>query len=233
MGARTKVAELALVGLGVLPVVDGQLDLGSSMTLDGLQQLMEGIGGTVEPHAVFVDLASGVDVRAFAQEFRFLLIDDPDAFMLTGAPIVGTEELVNIDLSHVGWAPLVFAPLMGASAVVVFVHLVVSGANAGRRDVAVCRALGFADADVRRTHVWQSLSLIGCALSIGVPVGAVAGSIAWRHYASGLGVVPDASIPWRELAALGLGGVVVALILSLWPTTRTLRTRPVEVLRAE
>ncbi len=232
-GARTKVAELTLVGLGVLPVVDGQLDLGSSMTLDGLQQLMEGIGDRAEPHAVFIDLASGVDVRAFTQELRSLLIDDPAAFTVTGAPVVGTEELVNIDLSHVGWAPLVFAPLMGASAVVVFVLLVVSGANAHRRDVAVGRALGFATADVRRTHLWQSLSLISCALSIGMPVGVVAGSIAWRHYASGLGVVPDASIPWRELAALGLGGVIVALILSLWPTTRTLRTRPVEVLRAE
>ncbi|HSB86484.1 MAG TPA: FtsX-like permease family protein [Ilumatobacteraceae bacterium] len=233
VGGRTKLAEVTLVGLGVLPVTDGQLDLGSSMTLDGLQQLMEGIGGSAEPHAVFVDLASGVDVRAFAGELHSLLIHDPDAFMLSGAPIIGTEELVNIDLSHVGWAPLVFAPLMGASAVVVLVLLVVSGANARRRDVAVGRALGFASSDVRRIHVWQSLSLIACALCIGVPAGVVAGSVAWRHYAGGLGVVPDTSIPWGELAAIGLGGVVVALAVSLWPATRTLGTRPVEVLHAE
>jgi ABC-type lipoprotein release transport system permease subunit len=232
-GARKKVAEVTVVGLGVLPVVDGQLDLGSSMTFDGLQQLAQGIGDTVEPHAVFVDLAPGVDVRAFGDELRSMLSVDPDAFMVTGAPIVGTEDLVNIDLSRVGWAPVAFAALMGASAVVVLMLLVGSGANARRRDVAVGRALGFANADVRRTHVWQSLSLICCALCIAVPLGVVAGSIAWRHYASGLGVVPDGSIPWRQLAAIGLGGVLVALLVSLWPTARTLRTRAVEVLRAE
>jgi ABC-type lipoprotein release transport system permease subunit len=116
---------------------------------------------------------------------------------------------------------------------VVLTLMVVSGATARRRDVAVGRALGFAAADVRRTHAWQSLSLVGVALCIGVPIGMIGGGVAWRRYARGLGVVPDASIGWQGIAALLLGGVVVALLASLWPTVRTLRTRPVEVLRAE
>lgn len=232
-GARTNVGELTLVGLGVLPVVDGQLDKGSAMTLDGLDQLMRRTGATAEPHAVYVDLASGVDVRAFVAQLQAVLADRPDAQVITGSPVIGSEDLVNIDLAHVGWAPVVFAPLMGAGAIVVLVLLVVSGAHARRRDLAIGRALGFATGDVRRVHLWQSLSLIAVALCIGVPAGVIGGGFTWRRYARGLDVVPAVSVPLLQLTVLGLVALIVAAAVSAWPTIRTLRATPVEVLRAE
>jgi putative ABC transport system permease protein len=85
-----------------------------------------------------------------------------------------------------------------------------------REELAVLRAIGFGDRDVRRSVRWQGLTLIGVGLLLGVPLGIVGGRYAWTFFADRLGVVPTITIPvsWllvEVLATLALGWLAVAL----------------------
>jgi putative transposase len=96
----------------------------------------------------------------------------------------------------------VFAVVMGVMIIGVIIHVLVSSLRVNRRDLAVMRALGFRRRDVGRAVAWQSITYASAAVAVGLPLGVVAGSIAWRVYAERLGVVPESVVPWTVLGAV-------------------------------
>jgi ABC-type antimicrobial peptide transport system permease subunit len=68
---------------------------------------------------------------------------------------------------------------------------------------------------------------------IGIPLGVLLGGIAWRAYASSLGVVPEADVAWWSLVIAAVVTFTVANAVALVPARSAARTRPAVVLRSE
>ena len=140
-------------------------------------------------------------------------------------------ELLNV--RQVDDFPTLFALLVGVVAAGVLVHLLVTSTRVRRRDLAVLRTLGFTRRQLSRTVQWQATTVALVALVIGLPLGWFLGALAWRAYASALGVVPESSVPWWWFALAAVAALVVANAVALLPARAAARTRPETVLRSE
>jgi hypothetical protein len=67
----------------------------------------------------------------------------------------------------------------------------------------------------------------------GIPLGIVAGRVAWRLFAGQLGVVPGVSTPTTLLALIVPAALLLAVLISIGPAVTAMRTRPAATLRAE
>ena len=66
---------------------------------------------------------------------------------------------------------------------------------------------------------------------IGLPLGIVAGRVAWRGVASGIGVVPTAEVPVVWVTALAAAVVALTLLAAVVPGRLAARTSPALALR--
>lgn len=97
-----------------------------------------------------------------------------------------------------------------------------------RRQIALLRAVGASTAQVRQTFLVEALviglvgSLAGIALGIGIAAAAAGwtGSLRW-----GL------SVPFGQLAAGLLAGVLITVLAALVPSAHAMRVKPLEALR--
>ncbi len=103
----------------------------------------------------------------------------------------------------------------------------------GAATLPCCAALGFSRGQILRTITWQSTIYASGALAVGVPVGVALGRIAWRVYATNLGVVPEVAMPWAALVGVAGAAIALAAAVAVVPAVRIARTRPAAVLRAE
>ena len=143
---------------------------------------------------------------------------------------VRQAEIVNV--SELRSAPLVLGGLLLASLVLGLGLAIGLSVRDRRRELAVLRALGFGDRDVRRSVRWQGLALVVVGLVVGVPLGVVAGRFAWRAFADRLGVVPEPAVPLALLVALVLVTLVLGWIAVALPARAAARISPAEELLA-
>jgi putative ABC transport system permease protein len=217
---------MRIVGTGLAPMTIA-LGRGAVITNAGLQRL----NSQATEQAWFVRVAPDTDhadvVDAFRSAFPGALRADITPFEFRDSTDPG------LNLEQIGSVPLLFAAIMAVMAAAVLAHVLTVAAGARRGDLAVLRALGFSRGQILRTITWQSTIYASGALAIGVPVGVALGRIAWRVYATNLGVVPEVAMPWAAL--VGLAGAVIALAaaVAVVPAVRIARTRPAVVLRAE
>ena len=89
-----------------------------------------------------------------------------------------------------------------------------------RRELAILRSLGFSGNDLRATVVWQSVATVAVGLTVGIPLGVIAGRYAWSSFATQLGVVPRGEV---SIASLGvvIGGSLVVALLAAWAPARS------------
>ena len=271
-GRTDRVTELEVVGIGVLPVGDGRVGIGASMTLAGLQAA---VGPTTTPALldivattpgdVLEDVlreALGADVTsaeiATMSDARVLQLlvepveaqivvfdaDGPDnaariAIAASGGELTAEdfaepptpEGVINLDLSEAGRIPDAFSGLMAAVALLVTTTLIATGGRHRRHDLALLRALGFGPRQVRRALRAQAVTTVAAA-SVLTPVGIALGRLAWRNYATSLGVVPQ---PWVSPAGIALAlGALLAACLAVATITALLETRhpPTDLLKA-
>jgi ABC-type antimicrobial peptide transport system permease subunit len=67
---------------------------------------------------------------------------------------------------------------------------------------------------------------------IGVPIGVAVGRLAWRAFASRLGVVTEPSMPVGWLVATALGAVLIAVIAAALPARAAAQSNPQALLLA-
>jgi putative ABC transport system permease protein len=137
------------------------------------------------------------------------------------------------DYAGVRDTPLLLAAVLIVLAVGTLAHVLVTSVLRRRRDLAVLKALGLTRSQVRAVVAWEASAFAAVALLAGLPLGVVAGRLAWAVFAGGAGVSPAADVPlgWVLLAipvTLSLANVIAA-----WPGRRAARLRPAAVLRAE
>ena len=79
-------------------------------------------------------------------------------------------------------------------------------------ELAILRALGFGDRELRASVRWQACAMMVAGLVVGVPVGIVVGRLAWSAFAEQLGVALRAGASVAIVAVTVAGAMVLALV---------------------
>jgi hypothetical protein len=184
---------------------------------------------------VGVETASGADGRALLAELRPHMsatgLADEDAYILDYGEPVRPPEIV--DAESMRRVPLVVGGLLVLATVVGLSIAVAVSVRSRRRELATLRTLGFTGRQLRVSVNVQVVLTVVAALVVGIPTGIVIGRVAWRTFASELGVATDPSTPIRWIVGTIAGALVVALIAAAFPARVAARTTPADALRAE
>ena len=102
-----------------------------------------------------------------------------------------------------------------------------------RLEFGVLSALGFVPAQRRLVIIGQATTMTLVGLAVGVPVGALLGSVVWSAIAGSMGIATDSSFPLLLLAVGAVGFVVVLHAVAAIPARSASHLRVAEALRAE
>jgi cell division protein FtsX len=141
------------------------------------------------------------------------------------------DEVANASsLRPVAWA---LAAFLGAIAIAGVGHGIHTTVRRRRGDVAVLRALGFRPADVRTTASWHGACVAAFAVAVGLPLGVLAGRLAFRALTDGVGLEGGYVVSFVGLGSAAAIALVATLLLAIVPGTRAARVPLAEVLRSE
>jgi ABC-type antimicrobial peptide transport system permease subunit len=181
---------------------------------------------------VGVDLADDADSNARGRiEERLGELD------IFGYPPIIYSDAVRppeiLEATSTRSVPTVVAATLAAVAALALGIIVWGATQSRRHELAVLRALGFRPNQVRWSIRIQSLMVTLTALTIGVPLGIIAGRVLWRTFAGQLGVVPDPTSAAATIAVVVAIALLLALIAAELPARRATATHPAANLRAE
>jgi putative ABC transport system permease protein len=228
----TTTKQLTIVGIPVFPDFGfgPGLGRGAAMTMDGLRAfypdatLNLAIGTFTEGEAP--EAAIGRLEAAFPKDLR-----EQGVEIGTSEDIASRGTTIKATL-RAGSLPLKLSVLLAFAAFATLVHLLLTSVRRRRRDLAILQTLGFRRGQIMATVAWQALILAGIALVIGIPIGIMAGRLAWSVFAYRLGVVPEPAISPLSLIVIP-AVLVVSLIVAVGPGLVARRTRPAAILKAE
>jgi ABC-type antimicrobial peptide transport system permease subunit len=220
---------LTIVGIPVFPDFGfgPGLGRGIAITMDGLRAFYP----DVTQNLAVGKVTPGTDPVALTGAINAQLPKDFNGILGTYGDIRGTGTTIRATLQS-GSLPLKLSLLFVFAAFATLIHLLLTSVRRRRRDLAILQTLGFKRGQIVATVAWQALILTGMALAIGIPIGILAGRLAWSAFAYRLGVVPEPVL--STLSAIMIPLVLaVALIVAVGPGLVARRTRPAEVLKAE
>jgi len=129
--------------------------------------------------------------------------------------------------------PLALAAVLAVLAAGTLSHVLLTGVRRRRRDLAVLKTLGFTRRQVLAAVAWEASAFAAVALLAGLPVGVLAGRLAWAAFANEAGVSPAASVPLPTVLLIVPVTLLLANLIAAWPGWRAARLRPAAVLRTE
>jgi hypothetical protein len=129
--------------------------------------------------------------------------------------------------------PLVLAAVLGVLAVGTLAHVLLTGVRRRRRDLAVLKTLGFTRWEVLRTVAWEASALAAAALIAGMPLGVIAGRVAWALFAGATGIASQATVNVPLVLLAIPATLLLANVIAAWPGWTAARLRPAQVLRTE
>jgi putative ABC transport system permease protein len=189
---------------------------GAFFTLDGLERVL---GDAVRQQGVYVArVAGGTDLRTIRLPACIL-------------PRRTASELST--LSGVSGVPLALAAVLAVIAFATLIQLLVSSVRRRRRDLAVLIGLGFVRRQVRATVLWQTTTMVLCALAVGLPAGAIAGRWGWTVFAGQVAVFPVPRVPLAAVLSLIPATLLIANFTAGFAARGASRTKPALVLRTE
>jgi hypothetical protein len=219
-----------VTGTAVFPAVGDTTELGTGaeLTVTGLRRLPPP-GTPVPPYnGLVVKFRPGVPVQQGISALT-TRIERLGPYAVTGPST--PADLVNF--GQLQDLPLLLGLALGLLALLTITHLLLTSVRRRRRDLAVLRALGFTGGQVRATVSWMAVTLAAVALAVGIPVGLLCGSQAWRFFAGQLGISDVARTPALSLVLLAVAGLGLAVAIALVPGISASRIRPADALRAE
>jgi len=129
--------------------------------------------------------------------------------------------------------PLTLAAVLGVLAVGTLAHVLLTGVRRRRRDLAVLKTLGFTRGEVLRTVAWEASALAAAALAVGIPLGVIAGRVAWALFADATGIASQATVNVPLVLLAIPATLLLANVIAAWPGWAAARLRPAAVLRTE
>ncbi len=226
---RAPSVPVHIVGTVVLPPGDISTHLGDGVMVTR-RALVRLAGGSVRsPYVMAVDFRPGID-RAAATADLERRLHSVDSEFFTQPPAT-PSDLVNF--GRIQNLPVLLGSILALFALLTLAHLVVTSVRRRRRDFAVMKVMGFAQADIRRAVAWQASTLGVVAVAIGLPLGVIAGRVAWRYFAMHLGVVPFAVTPTLWVLLILPATLVLANVIAVRPARGASRTAAARILREE
>ena len=193
------------------------------MTFDGLRRLAP----AAQPQIIIVDFSEGAERPRTTEALAALGLSVP-----LQSEDVDVTVLVDLDVRQGDNVPRLFGALMAVLSIGVLVHLVLTGARAGRRELAMLRAFGITRRQAGAVVAWQATFVTAIPFAFAALVGAAAGSTLWLAYAGRLNVAPATVWFWRPVLAFFLVFLVAAIVLGLF-AARSAARHPASALRTE
>ena len=194
-----------VVGTTVLPPFTSNstdaptLGGGAMLTRGGLDAAL-GLDDEEPETTLMVDLVDGADVDAFVERLREVIPDtgltwaDVYAFG-PGLPQWSDSEIEPQEVQAyrtIQAMPRLLLGAVGGLAIVTLGSLLAASVRQRRREFAVLRSLGFSTGQVRRSVMWQAVTVSVIAVAVGIPFGIIAGRWIWQLSAEQLGIARDA-----------------------------------------
>jgi ABC-type lipoprotein release transport system permease subunit len=175
-------------------------------------------------HWVLVALRPGTDPQEFAARS-----------MRLGAEYGGPAEFPSSveSLGQLRSLPLSLAVFFGLLAIATVAHALVTTVRRRRHDLAVLRSIGFTRTDTRVAIAWQSTLIAVIGTVVGVPLGIVAGRLAWRQLAESFPVVYAPPVALVAVLLVIPLAIVIANLVAAGPAHAATRIRPATALRTE
>jgi len=206
------IVTLPSIGVGLTDHVDlgtgAMLSEATLLSVEDLHSLTTSTNEAITalPSTVAIDLAPGVRP---ASVVRPIVKADPGGTPggVYQVPRVLAASIVNAH--QMTGQPLALALAVGVAALLSLSAAVAASARRRRRELAVLQTLGLTRRQLRSIIAWQTLTLLLIAVVVGLPLGIVAGRLAWSGFATSLGVVPVTAVPLGPLV-LGLVALMAA-----------------------
>ena len=220
-------SQFTVVGRVTPFPLDGD-GLGDGVLLDstGLDDVASSDG--FESLALSASEATSLDQLVVA--ITPLIDDDMVELSAYGYPRRPDEVDNASSLAAVPWA---LAAFLGALAIAGAGHGVHTTVRRRHADLAVLRALGFRPTDLRISSSWHGACIAVVAIAAGIPLGIVAGRLAFRELTDDVGLEGGFVVPVVGLAIAAVVAFVTLLLLAVVPGMRASRVPPAEVLRSE
>ena len=175
---------------------------------------------------VMIDLADGVDPQGFVDGLGDRLDEwDPTGFGLAFADPVRPPAI--IDLAAVRGVPAVLAGLFTVAMGAAVVAGLAAGTRARRHELTVVRALGATMRQRRASVRVHAVATASLGLLVGLPAGVVLGRLAFRQFATDVGVVDDVGMPVGLVVAVGAATLLVSVLAAEVLARRAVVRRPV------
>jgi ABC-type lipoprotein release transport system permease subunit len=129
--------------------------------------------------------------------------------------------------------PLLFGVALSLFGAATLVHLLLVSVSRRRVEAGLLKVLGFVRRQVAAVVTWQATAVVLVGMAVGVPLGIAAGKVAWRLFASNVGVVPVEVVQAIPLILLAAAALAAANLLAVLPALHAARSRPADLLRAE
>lgn len=214
-------ARFEVVGTVVLPFAGDTTSLGEGalLTTDGFHRL----DGDIRLDTAFVRFAPGADPAAATSALRARFPD---------AEVAGAQQPNTVvDFGQVTDIPLISAGIVGLLAAGTLAHVLFSSIQSRRRDFAVVKAIGGRRLQVIASVGWQALIIMGAALTLGVPLGFIAGRWLWLLLGRSFGFVAVPILPPLTVIVVIVGALALGALVAALPAHRAAHTRPAKVLR--
>jgi putative ABC transport system permease protein len=127
--------------------------------------------------------------------------------------------------------PLILGSLLALIAVGTLAHGITVSVHRRRRELAIYRAVGCTQGQIRAIMAWMATTVAVAAIAIGVPAGVVIGRTAWRLTAESIALTSPPRWPWSAIALVALGTTISANAIAALPWVQ--RSDTVRSLRAE
>jgi ABC-type antimicrobial peptide transport system permease subunit len=129
--------------------------------------------------------------------------------------------------------PALLAALVGALALAVLAHALVTTLRRRRRDLAVLRTLGFLRRQLGAAVLAFAATTVGLAVVVGAPIGIGIGRWSWQLVADSLGSPAPPVVPVLVVVLVGPLTLLVAAAVAAAPARSAATTEPAVILRSE
>ena len=233
---------LRVVGTATLPTIGGSgqpnLAMGSgavmaSSLFSATDRNQQG-SPVAGPMAALISVAPGVSHTTAQRSLDHItatLNRSPDGPVGGVVSALRPAEIANY--RTVGATPALLAGVLALGAIGALGLTLMASVRQRRRQFALLKALGFTQRQLAASVAWQSSVAAVVGVLAGVPIGIALGRWLWTLFADGISAVPHPTVPIPAVAAVALGTVVFANLVSLIPGRIASRTRTSLLLRAE
>jgi hypothetical protein len=192
----------------------------------GSAEVLAGLGMSRRARAIAVALPSVVAIGAGATVAVAGAVLASPLLPIGLARRAEPDPGISIDavVLAAGW---VVALVLGAALAII------AAARLRRASETEKRASAAAVTAAPRRGTCSGVAIVSTGLAVGIPLGVVAGRVAWRAVVSDLGLIDPPTQPWAVIAIAAPAAVLLALLLAWQPGRVAARVDAPNALRAE